>query len=115
MTLTVKDQAKRRLGSCAKEEVSSSLLDKLAPPFLCYKHIPSHHNIYTKEGPLLDTKNLPGELAGYMALICPMLETQAETWYRSGASMQAKKVTKIQPWSLYDPETNAWFSFMKAS
>ena len=22
------------------EEVSSSLLDKLAPPFLCYKHIP---------------------------------------------------------------------------
>ena len=28
-------------GQCAKEEVSSSLLGKLAPPFLCYKHIPS--------------------------------------------------------------------------
>ena len=27
-------------GWCAKEEVSSSLLGKLAPPFLCYKHIP---------------------------------------------------------------------------
>ena len=30
----------RRLAS-AEEEVSSSLLGKLAPPFLCYKHIPS--------------------------------------------------------------------------
>ena len=28
---------------CAKEEVSSSLLGKLAPPFLCYKHIPSFY------------------------------------------------------------------------
>ena len=25
------------IGQCAKEEVSSSLLGKLAPPFLCYK------------------------------------------------------------------------------
>ena len=30
-----------KTGECAKEEVSSSLLGKLAPPFLCYKHIPS--------------------------------------------------------------------------
>ena len=30
-----------KTGQCAKEEVSSSLLGKLAPPFLCYKHIPS--------------------------------------------------------------------------
>ena len=26
-----------KTGQCAKEEVSSSLLGKLAPPFLCYK------------------------------------------------------------------------------
>ena len=31
-----------KTGTCAKEEVSSSLLGKLAPPFLCYKHIPSY-------------------------------------------------------------------------
>ena len=31
-----------KTGQCAKEEVSSSLLGKLAPPFLCYKHIPSY-------------------------------------------------------------------------
>ena len=30
-----------KTGQCAKEEVSSSLLGKLAPPFLCYKHIPN--------------------------------------------------------------------------
>ena len=42
-----KDQAARAKGSvektgwCAKEEVNSSLLGKLAPPCLCYKHIPS--------------------------------------------------------------------------
>ena len=33
------------IGQCAKEEVSSSLLGKLAPPFLCYKHIPSYKPI----------------------------------------------------------------------
>ena len=33
-----------KTGQCAKEEVSSSLLGKLAPPFLCYKHIPSYYN-----------------------------------------------------------------------
>ena len=34
-------------GQCAinKEEVSSSLLGRLAPPFLCYKHIPSSSNL----------------------------------------------------------------------
>ena len=32
-----------KTGQCAKEEVSSSLLGKLAPPFLCYKHIPSNN------------------------------------------------------------------------
>ena len=31
-----------KTGQCAKEEVSFSLLGKLAPPFLCYKHIPSN-------------------------------------------------------------------------
>ena len=31
-----------KTGQCAKEEVSSSLLGKLALPFLCYKHIPSY-------------------------------------------------------------------------
>ena len=30
-----------KTGQCAKEEVSSRLLGKLALPFLCYKHIPS--------------------------------------------------------------------------
>ena len=34
-----------KTGQCAKEEVSSSLLGKLAPPFLCYKHIPSYVTI----------------------------------------------------------------------
>ena len=28
-----------KTSQCAKEEVSFSLLGKLAPPFLCYKHI----------------------------------------------------------------------------
>ena len=32
-----------KTGQCAKEEVSSSLLGKLAPSFLCYKHIPSYN------------------------------------------------------------------------
>ena len=31
-----------KTGQCAKEEVSSNLLGKLTPPFLCYKHIPSY-------------------------------------------------------------------------
>ena len=31
-----------KIGQCAKEEVSSSLLGKLALPFLCYKRIPSY-------------------------------------------------------------------------
>ena len=31
-----------KTSQCAKEEVGSSLLGKLAPPFLCYKHIPSN-------------------------------------------------------------------------
>ena len=32
-----------KTGQCAinKEEVSSSLLGRFAPPLLCYKHIPS--------------------------------------------------------------------------
>ena len=34
-----------KTGQCAKEEVSYSLLGKLAPPFLCYKHIPSSETI----------------------------------------------------------------------
>ena len=35
-------KSKKECGTrCAKEEVSSSLLGKLALPRLCYKHIPS--------------------------------------------------------------------------
>ena len=48
--LSCTEVAKRSVGQtgqcakdwCAKEEVSSSLLGKLAPPCLCYKHIVIH-------------------------------------------------------------------------
>ena len=38
-----------KTGLCAKEEVSSSLLGKLSPPFLCCKHIPSRLVVYTTQ------------------------------------------------------------------
>ena len=49
MTFDGQDQAARakrsvQIGQCAKEGVSSNLIaiGKLAPPCLCYKHIPSY-------------------------------------------------------------------------
>ena len=68
-----------KTGWCAKEEVSSSLLGKLGPPFICYKHIPSnlpytvHYNTL-QWNRWIEPHGLPQHHVQVLQILCSLIQ-----------------------------------------